>query len=387
MRKIKVLLWSVYSPWTINFVENFLLKNNYEVWIVSRGYEKEQKKYIDFYKEKGIHLIEFPPKVYEIHGRKDNSSFLEVCYGHFLALKEIIKSGTYDLINMQYVDYADLADVIILKYMMKSKLVLSYWGSDLFRIKKANLDFMSKASEHADFITFDNADLEMGFRKIRRQKNKIPLKTVLFGLPILDIIEQKQKSEKLAEIRRKWGITENKVVIAVGYNGLPEQQHKKILGVIEYLDSEYKERIILLLQMSYRGSRIYRNSVVSKAKKTGCEYIEIQRFLENEEVAELRMLTDIFINAQSTDAFSGSVCENLFAGTLLINARWLRYKELEKYHFKYLEFEDFSEINRLIKLAMEQKMDLSKNRELVWKLRSWQHCSPQWEDVYRRMCE
>lgn len=38
---MKVLLWSVCSPWTMNFVENFLIKHNYEVWILSIGNNRD----------------------------------------------------------------------------------------------------------------------------------------------------------------------------------------------------------------------------------------------------------------------------------------------------------------------------------------------------------
>ena len=139
--------------------------------------------------------------------------------------------------------------------------------------------------------------------------------------------------------------------------------------------------------MSYGGTRGYRNSVIAMAKKVGFECIDIQHFLTNEEVAELRIITDLYINAQVTDAFSGSICENLFSDTVLINARWLRYKEFEMYNFKYLEFENINEINFLIKKAFNQKIDVIGNKQLVWKLRSWEHCSSKWEEIYGKMCE
>lgn len=379
---MRVLLWGVYSPWTVNFVEYFLLKNNHEVWILNRSNNKEYKKYIDFYKENGIHLIEVPKVVPEVY---ENRNILRDWHNHFLLLKEIIKSGPYDLINMQYVECLDLFDVVLLKYVMRTKLILSYWGSDLLRIPKEKILSVGKFVKHADFVTFDNIDLEMVFKRTYKWEKQMPSKVLLFGLPILDSIVQNNKNAE--KIREKWNIPEDKIVIAIGYNGIPEQQHKKVLSVIEKLDDCYKEKMVLLLQMSYGGTRQYRRSVVTRAKKTGSEYIDIQHFLTNEEVAELRIITDIYINAQITDAFSGSVCENLFSNTLLINARWLRYKELELYGFKYLEFNEINEIDHLIKKAFEHEIDTSMNRELIWKLRSWKYCAPKWEKVYRSVCK
>lgn len=384
---MKILLWGIYSPWTMNFIENFLLKNDYEIWMLNRGRKKEYKKYIDFYRKNGIHLIEIPPIVSEVFDNKDKWNSYESWYSHFLMLKEVVKAGPFNLINMQYVECSDLLDVILLKYIMRTSLVLSYWGSELLREEENRLNFMGKFIRCADFITFDNADLKIKFKEIYKWANKKMAKTVLLGLPVLEIINRKCRGEAGADIRKKWGIPENKLVIAVGYNGIPEQQHKRVLGVIESLEAKYKEKIVLLLQMSYGGTKQYKDSVVAAVKRTGCEYMDIQRFLSNEEVAELRILTDIFINAQVTDAFSGSVCENLFADTLVINAKWLHYKELDRYGFQYIEFERFDDIKGIIKTVFGQKPDVSRNKELIWRLRSWECCGPRWRKVYKRVCK
>lgn len=381
---MKVLLWGIYSPWTLNFVKNFLLKNNCEVWIPNRGDKKWVKEYVETYKNWGVHLIEFPSIVNETYQKGEENS-LRVLYSHFLLLKTVIRSGPFDLINMQFVECADLIDVVILKFVLRTKLILSYWGSDLFRVGDSKLNSIGRISRCADFVTFDNADLKLKFEKIYKWSNRIPKKTLMIGLPVLDIIKRKSKDNMKGEIRRKWGIDENKIVIAVGYNGIPQQQHKKVLGVLEKLDDVCKKKIVLLLQMSYGGSRTYRNSVTLTAKRAGFQYIDVQHFLTDDEVAELRILTDIFINAQTTDAFSGSVCEYLFAGAALINAKWLHYKEFDQYDFSYLEFETFKDINEKIKAVLQEKADTEKNKELVWKLRSWEQCAPKWESVYRRM--
>ena len=366
-------------------MENFLVKNNYEVWILNTSNKKESKEYIDFFESGRLHLIELPPLISEINEGKAQGDLFKNFYERFLRLKTIIKSGPFDVINMQFVRFTDLADVILLKYLMKSKLILSYWGSDLFRVNRKELTAQGKYVRHADFITFDNIDLEIEFKKIYRKK--IPSKVVLFGLPVLDIIDKTSRKMADEDIRRQWGIAKDKIVIAIGYNGIPQQQHKKVLSAISKLDKQYKEKVVLLLQMSYGGSREYRKSVINAVKKTGYEYIVIQHFLSNDEVAELRIITDIFINAQTTDAFSGSVCEYLFANTILINAKWLRYKEFEKYNFQYLEFQSFNEIPLLISQVMEKEIDVSKNKELVWKLRSWEYCAPRWKEIYKRMCK
>ena len=382
---MKVLLWGIESPWTINFVMNFLLENGYEVYILNRGKQKETKITNKIYKQYGTHIIEFPTIVTESY-HKNEGNFIKFLYIHFLFLKTIIMSGPFDLINMQYVEYADLIDAVIVKFILRTKLILSYWGSDLLRAEGGKLNSVGKFSKYADFVTFDNIDLELKYKELYKWAGKIPQKTVMLGLPVLDIIKYKSDNDSKDKLRKKWGIDEGKVVIAIGYNGIPEQQHKKVLGALEKLDNSYKEKIVLLLQMSYGGSRSYRNSVIIAAKKTGFQYIDIQRFLTDDEVAEIRLLTDVFINAQVTDAFSGSVCENLFAGAVLINAGWLHYNELKKYDFRYLEFKSFNTMNEIVQKSLEEKIDVEKNKDLIWKLRSWETCAPKWKKIYRRTC-
>ena len=383
---MKVLLWGIDSPWTINFIKNFLLKNNYEVWVLDRGEKKKSKKLSEFYKEYGIHSIEFPSIITEADDKKEEN-FIKFLYIHFLLIKTIIMSGSFDLINMQYVEYADLIDAVIVKFISRTKLVLSYWGSDLLRAEGGKLNSVGKFSKYADFVTFDNVDLELKYKELYKWAGKIPQKTAMLGLPVLDIIKRKSDNDSKNKMRKKWGIDEGKIVIAIGYNGIPEQQHKKVLGALEKLDDSYKEKIVLLLQMSYGGSRSYRNSVIIAAKKAGFQYIDVQRFLTDDEVAEIRLLTDVFINAQVTDAFSGSVCENLFAGAVLINAGWLRYNELKKYDFRFWEFKSFNTMNEIVQKALEEKIDVEKNKDLIWKLRSWETCAPKWEKIYRRTCD
>jgi len=367
---VKVLLWTVDSPWTLNFVKNFLLEKNYEVWVPNRG----DKEYTKAYREYGVHLIELPQTVTEPQ------------YIHFGVLKAAIKSGPFDIINMQYVEYQYLADLVILKFIFKAKLVLSYWGSDLLRVGDRELGYAGRFSRFADFVTFDNIDLELKFKKTYKWAGRVPKETVMLGLPVLDHIKGKPKGGSKDGIRKKWGVGGGKVVIAIGYNGIPQQQHKKVLRALESLDNAYKEKIVLLLQMSYGGTRSYRDSVVAAARRAGFQYIDIQRFLTDGEVAEIRVLTDIFINAQVTDAFSGSVCECLFAGAVLINAKWLRYKELGKYSLGYLEFGGFNEIGQIIEGVLKAPPDVKKNTGVIWQLRSWERCAPKWENVYRRMC-
>lgn len=384
---MKVLLFGLmYSQWTLHFVQNFLLANHCEVWMVNRNNKKEEyRKYIELYKRLGVHFIDVPDIVHELYDKRNKKSFLKNMHAHFHQLKSIIRSGPYDLINLHYVSSTNLIYTYIIKKCMKTKLILSYWGSDLLRADKNRLSLMGLFVRAADYITFDNKDLEIKFKEVYGRAAKMPAETVLFGLPVLDKIHEKCRDGMSESIRKMWNIPDGKTVIAIGYSGTKEHQHVKVLKAVGKLEDQYKERIVLLLQMTYSGAEDYKKQVLYEAEKTGCEYIGIQRFLTDDEIAELRIITDIFINAQTTDAFSGSVCENLYAGTLLMNAQWLCYQEFKDYDFKYMEFEDIHQIGQLIIRAFEQETDVSQNKDLIWRLRSWECCGPRWLKVYKNV--
>ncbi len=383
---MKVLVLGVInSQWTFQFTKTFLRKNNYEIWMVKKGCDRESRKWASLYTKIGVHFIDCTSQAAYIAEAKCEKSFLKGLCAHIAYIRAIVRAGDFNVINMQYVNYDDVIHAAILKYIIKAKLVYSYWGSDLLRLSGRQLYFNGLFVKHADFITFDNRDLEFKFKETYAWASKIPSKTILFGLPVLDIIQRRDGEKTSENIRTEWEIPKDKKVIAVGYSAVAEHHHIEVLRRIEQMDAEKKKEIFLLLQMTYNGTDRYIKQVADAAKKTGCEYRVLRHYLTNEEVADLRIMTDIYINAQTTDAFSGSVCENLFAGTILINAEWLRYQEFKDYDFQYLEFQDMDEIGRLVQTAMEKKIDVSKNRKLVWRLRSWECCAPKWQRMFQRL--
>lgn len=382
--KKKVLLWGcISSPWTKSFILEFLLKYNYEVWLLRTSITDEDSS---FFEEKGINIIQSHPTVTEWFESGREGSPLKTIYVYFLQIKTVIQTGKYDIIHLQFVEWFELILVSILKIFIGAKLILSYWGSDLLRIDEKILKRSGGFVRYSDYVSFDNEDLKIKFSSIYTWSDNVKNETILFGLPILKTIAERRGISK-AKIREKFDFPTEKKIIAIGYNGRAEQQHINVLEVFKKLDNVVKEKVFLVLHMSYGGTEQYKKTVSDIAQETGCDFAIIERFLSEEEVADLRLVTDIFINAQTTDAFSGSVCENMFADSLIINAAWLRYKEFDMYNFKFLEFDKFENLDKCILEGLEYEMALSENRELIWKLRSWEFCSKNWERVYREVLD
>lgn len=366
------------------FIREFLLKNCYEVYVLEISVTEQHSR---FFTDNKVHVISCPKKILEWYrGGKPGSCFKTI-YMYYGLMRTIVASGKYDLINLHYVEWFEVILCLLLKKIQKSKLILSYWGSDLFRTPQKLLSRTRRLLKNADYITFDNEDMKEKFEEIYPESRKLIHEVVFLGLPILEIIEEKEKKQSKESIRKKWHIPQDKKVIAIGYNAIPEQQHIEVIKSIACLDVGVRDNLFLLFQMTYGRDEVYCSQVKEYADTTGCPCLFLESFLTDDQVAELRLITDVYINAQLTDAFSGSVCENLFAGSVLVNAKWLRYKEFDTSEFRFIEFSDWTDLVEKIRVALKNDENLSVNKELVWNMRSWEKCAPKWNDVYTKVLE
>ena len=127
---------------------------------------REDDKYIKVYQQLGVHFIDCIKTDIDIKNGKKYKNFLKVFNAQIEQIKLIKKAGPFDLINLHYVDSDDMIYTPVLKKLTKSKLIFSYWGSDLFRAGDRQLFFRGIFARCADYITFDNKDLQIKFKKV-----------------------------------------------------------------------------------------------------------------------------------------------------------------------------------------------------------------------------
>ena len=100
------------------------------------------------------------------------------------------------------------------------------------------------------------------------------------------------------------------------------------------------------------------------------------------EVAKLRYATDIYINAQITDAFSASMQEYLFSGAIVFNPRWLSYPEISEFGLSCIEYNDISEIPKAISKALSVEKCRKPENSIIYKHTSWNEVKKGWEKSY-----
>ncbi len=351
-----------------SLIEKTMLTYDEKVSVLSR----ENKLYSDYYAKKGIKVI--------------REKYSDGKIGTLLCGIKNLKAfkGKYDIISFHFITNRSLLMIPIAKLFGK-KVFVSYWGSDILREKKGSI--LAKAVlKLADGITVINSEMIKKFHLLYGRRFDKKIHMIDFGSDTIDYMKNMTVSDE--ELRAKYNIENDKVIISVGYNSSEEQQHLKVLDKIMLLPEEQKKHIHLLLRITYgSGSEEYKNKIKELSKKTGCTYSFFESYLSDEEISEITKITDIFIHAQTTDAQSATMCEHLYCKCLVLNPKWIRYKELENKVF-YLSFKDFDEMLEILKDNMSKKKSsglydrMNSNSDVIFKICSWESYIPKWRKLY-----
>lgn len=295
-----------------------------------------------------------------------------------------VATHKYDLIIVHYLDARKGLLARIGSFFSK-KLLLVCWGSDILRQQNKNR-IVESAIRVSSAILISTQEIKEKFRVLYGTEYDYKIKSIYFGSNGIDTLKRNNYDQHSLSV--KYGINEHKIVISIGYNKSVAQQHIKVLQIISSLLPEEKEKIHILLRLTYGdGDSEYINQIKKSVKQTGCTSSFFESYLTDEEVAELTFLTDIFIHAQITDSRSASMCEHLYSGSLVINPSWIKYSDLENKVF-YLIFNSFSDLKKIVKDNLIKKENsqyrklLYSNKKTIYEICSWDFAIKTWRKIY-----
>ena len=308
---------------------------------------------------------------------------------YYKVIKDIIKQlDNYDVINIHYLNpiYRFFVNELRGK---TSKLYVTMWGSDFYRVNDRTKNKLKRVFNSCDLITFTNDSMKNDFLNYYEDYHQ-KVKVCRFGLEVLDFIDEVKTNKKLKEYKKKffskYDIDSQKMIIACGYNSGPGQQHEKIIDSIKLISNEKLEDVIFLFPMAY-GDEENRKKIELLLQNCEFNYKVLTDYLEGNEIALLREISDIMINIQTTDQFSGSMQETLYAGNILINGGWLPYDTFKKEGAFFLEVNDLTELAEKLEYCIDNCEDLKSktknNRDIIWNLSSWQNNSKDWYNLYQ----
>ncbi|MEW6528197.1 MAG: glycosyltransferase, partial [Spirochaetota bacterium] len=342
--------FNIYNLFIYHKPNEYILENNlnYNLYAAKLNFRN------DIVKDK---ILGFPIKIFK-----------------YFVIKRIIREQLKcDILHIQYLSPTN-------RFFWKSfkkisqKIVITIWGSDFYQATNKTKKKLKKMIKECDAITFTNPIMVNDFLNYYKDidlSNKIHV--IPFGLKVLDILKNKLIISEQA--RKDLGFPQNKIVLVVGYSSNPIHQQAKIINLLNTLDPIYKDKLFLVLPMTY-GNDEYRSIIEKLLFTSEIKSTILKEFMSYENIAKLRVATDIMINLPITDQFSGTMQEHMYAGSIVITGSWLPYHIFwEKGVYAEIISTMDNLTNKLL-YVLENLNELrdktKKNKKIIWELSSWE---------------
>lgn len=371
--KVMIVTGGIDSIWTKEFIGKVLDPLGCEIFIQKSPMDSD--KFLNYYEKLGVNFV-FPYKVIKALMRIPG---IRKWYGYSKRYKVLDNTLELDYIICIFGNpfYLKCAEKLATS---RTKIITWFIGSDLLRAKKTTLNELSIRMDRVDSQAV--CVTEKISNAYRKQMNGKSADAVIdFGNSQIEEIERiASSSDNQKQVFLK--ISKEYTTIAIGYNGSPAQQHFEVINSIIKMQGINFSQLCLVLPMTYQKNRKYTNAVRDKLNASGIKYIILEDFLDSEGMARLWNSVDIFIHAQTSDAFSASMLESLYAGCEVFNGSWLNYKELDDWNIRYNSFENFEVLTEMLSEKLKVGIrKCSQNRENIKQYFSWDVCREKWERI------
>ena len=295
----------------------------------------------------------------------------------------------YDILHVHFADRSWLLNVQALRKKY-DRLLISIWGSDLYKASLVDRHFQKLLFSLADMISFGNPQTIEDFLGMYPRIPRSKLRLAYFGSPNIDLV-RKMGNIDVSSYSSGLGIDEDLIPITIGYNNSEFQQHEKIIRSIESVGDRIPDNVLFLLPMTYGGNSKYREHIISLLKSTRFRWKVFDHFLTSEEISLMRLASKIMIQLQTTDSFSSSMRESLYAGEIVITGDWLPYGILDEKGVFMLKVSSVEEVGEKLVYALNNldslKEKCKKNPEIIWELSSWEKNIQSWIDMYEDLLQ
>ena len=261
---------------------------------------------------------------------------------------------------------------------------ITLWGSDVLRSSKdafSQMEYGYKFAKHIKGLPNLLERVSIAYNGIYNGK----FRETIFGNSNFANIDSYPINEFKQEANELIGNKNNKIIVTIGYNGVPEQQHSLIIDSIKQLPLDLKDKIHIVVPMTYSANKNYTESINSYLSSIGVSYKILTSFLSPKQLALLRQVSNIVINAQTTDAFCGALQEFLYCGNIVMIAEWLNYPLYDRNDVFYIKF-SFESLTEKLEQIIENKSiytnRTNENRMKIYDVVSWNHVIPVWLEAY-----
>lgn len=385
---MRILLLGPNSYWTQSFAENVLFANDHDVTAILAKHApwpwppKWRNGQRDCY-----YVSETPePKERVARMLRRVPGVRGYAIPHRLA-RRTRSLGNPDAIHVHYASFDRLWAATRLR-VGNEPLIVTFWGGDVQRTTKSELQRALPLLRQASAITYSSqAQLDALHARVG---DVLDAKLVQrhFGVDTFQAIDRVNARESRGFLRERWAIPADSVVVTVGYNGFAGQQHLAILQAIT--QSKWSEgQGFVVIPAGYGARPGYTDSLRQFMADHSLSGLVLEGWqAEPEEVARLRLVSDVFIHGQVTDALSSSVQEYAYAGNIMVNGSWLHYPELIERGVEFESFDSFAELPGVLDAVQSGvNMAAREGRRLrvvgLASLSSGATWAPQWANLYK----
>lgn len=293
----------------------------------------------------------------------------------------------YSVIDIHF--FSEFYDKVVNKLLERNKKVKIFiWGSDFYRVDSIRREEQRIIYQKVSVIQIETRQIADDFLEIFPEcSDKIRLGH--YGLYQFNTINNLLAEENVALLyKNRWKIPEDRIVLTCGTNRSDGHRHMLMLDHLEKLRPEIKEKIFLIIPMTYGGSTEYIDTVKEKAQSVDISFKLFPSFVSEKETAALRIISDILITIQITDALSSAIQEYLYSGNILIAGDWLPYRVFDdlKVFYRATSLESFVEIlDDTIENIESLKRSTIDNRKRLSGFSSYEAVINEWIKTYNEI--
>tara|TARA_B110000211_G_C14053899_1_gene542445 strand:- start:317 stop:1579 length:1263 start_codon:yes stop_codon:yes gene_type:complete len=381
----------------LNFTNNTIKKNNS---YYNRFFNFNKIKFSIINKLKYLIII-FQRKLFwkqlilEIHlnGIKKNFNFIKKSTRDFYIVSEVIKPLNHDFYHFHSIVKPN---VKYLQYLPKNKKVIcSFWGLDLYQRWGLNTYYyISLALNRSNIITVQSLEMKevllAKFGSYLREKVRVltfPLEKKIFN----KIDKHINDFHKQIEFKKSIGIVDlKKTVITIGYNASANGRHIEVLHQLNTLTNSVKSKMIVVLPLTYGRDINYLKQLENcLLELTNIDVYKIESYMSWDDIALLKIISDITIQVPFNDALSSAILEVLYAKNIVLAGDWLPYRVYERNNINYEKADSINSLNINLKPILEN-IELYKERnkmnpEYIKKVFLSESIIQNWIDIYNEL--
>lgn len=380
MAKRMLVIADSNALWTKRFLEHVALPAGYEIVLFPIWGHKG--KFDDFYRENNVTVYIDRHTLPVIRHIPRVRMWARI----WANAKKLAALGPFDVVHNHYISQRDLALGYLVSKKFGARWVASIWGSDLLRASKQHLCRMRPYLEKMDCVHGDYGDLIPFLREHVSEKAAENAKMFDFGHVGYACIDRVLETMDRAACKRHFGIETDSYTVCVGYSAATAQQHMPVLEQLATLPEETLRKITIVLQQTYcLDDPAYVQKTRDYAAALPCKTVVLTEFMDDMEIARLRLASDLFLLSITTDSFCATLGEHFYAGAVVARGDWLTYRQLDDMGIEQILFHDFAEIPAIVEGAFSGEIRPLANEERTRfpALYSWDAVRPQWLSLYQ----